>query len=52
MLHEMEDGAELAQIDLAGIGSLRGAHNWQNAAAAYALARSQGLASDRDRDGA
>ena len=43
VLHEMEDGAELARIDLAGIGSLRGAHNWQNAAVAYALARSQGL---------
>jgi len=45
VLHEMEGGSELARIDLAGIGSLRGAHNWQNAAAAYALARSQGLAS-------
>jgi UDP-N-acetylmuramoylalanine--D-glutamate ligase len=44
VLHEMENGAELARIDLAGIGSLRGAHNWQNAAFAYALARSQGLA--------
>ncbi|MGH6804836.1 MAG: UDP-N-acetylmuramoyl-L-alanine--D-glutamate ligase [Methyloceanibacter sp.] len=43
VLHEMEDGTELARIDLAGIGSLRGAHNWQNAAFAYALARSQGL---------
>ena len=43
VLHEMEGGAELARIDLAGIGSLRGAHNWQNAAVAYALARSQGL---------
>jgi UDP-N-acetylmuramoylalanine--D-glutamate ligase len=43
VLHEMEMGAELARIDLAGIGSLRGAHNWQNAAVAYALARSQGL---------
>jgi UDP-N-acetylmuramoylalanine--D-glutamate ligase len=43
VLHEMEGGAELAHIDLAGIGSLRGAHNWQNAAVAYALARSQGL---------
>ncbi len=30
-------------MSLAGIGSLRGAHNWQNAAVAYALARSQGL---------
>jgi len=43
VLHEMEGGAEYARIDLAGIGSLRGAHNWQNAAVAYALARSQGL---------
>lgn len=43
VLHEMEGGAELARVDLAGIGSLRGAHNWQNAAASYALARSQGL---------
>jgi UDP-N-acetylmuramoylalanine--D-glutamate ligase len=45
VLHEMEGGEEVARVDLAGIGSLRGAHNWQNAAAAYALARSQGLAS-------
>jgi UDP-N-acetylmuramoylalanine--D-glutamate ligase len=43
VLHEMEKGAERARIDLAGIGSLRCAHNWQNAAFAYALARSQGL---------
>jgi UDP-N-acetylmuramoylalanine--D-glutamate ligase len=45
VLHEMEEGRETARVDLAGIGSLRGAHNWQNAAAAYALARSQGLPS-------
>jgi UDP-N-acetylmuramoylalanine--D-glutamate ligase len=45
VLHEMDGGAELAKIDLAGVGSLRGAHNWQNAAAAYALARAQGLSS-------
>jgi UDP-N-acetylmuramoylalanine--D-glutamate ligase len=43
VLREMEGGGEVARIDLAGIGSLRGAHNWQNAAVAYALARSQGL---------
>jgi UDP-N-acetylmuramoylalanine--D-glutamate ligase len=43
VLVEMEGGKEMARIDLAGIGSLRGAHNWQNAAIAYALARSQGL---------
>jgi UDP-N-acetylmuramoylalanine--D-glutamate ligase len=40
---EMEGGKEVARIDLAGIGSLRGAHNWQNAATAYALARSQNV---------
>jgi len=33
-------------ISLAGIGSLRGAHNWQNAAAAYALTRAMGLTRD------
>ncbi len=38
----MEGGEEVARVDLDGIGSLRGAHNWQNAAVAYALARSQG----------
>jgi UDP-N-acetylmuramoylalanine--D-glutamate ligase len=43
VLHEMEDGEDLEQTNLAGIASLRGAHNWQNAAAAYALARSQEL---------
>jgi UDP-N-acetylmuramoylalanine--D-glutamate ligase len=43
VLVEMEGGNEMARADLAGIGSLRGAHNWQNAAGAYALARSQGL---------
>ena len=46
VLSEMEAGKEVARIDLAGIGSLRGAHNWQNAAVAYALARSQGLIRD------
>ncbi len=45
VLHEMDEAREVACVDLAGIGSLRGAHNWQNAAAAYALARSQGVAS-------
>jgi UDP-N-acetylmuramoylalanine--D-glutamate ligase len=46
VLHEVEAGTELARADLAGIGSLRGAHNWQNAAFAYALARSQGLSAE------
>jgi UDP-N-acetylmuramoylalanine--D-glutamate ligase len=43
VLVEMEGGKEVGRTDLAGIGSLRGAHNWQNAAAAYALGRSQGI---------
>ncbi len=42
-LVEMEGGEEISRVDLEGIGSLRGAHNWQNAATAYALARSQGV---------
>jgi UDP-N-acetylmuramoylalanine--D-glutamate ligase len=51
VLHEMEGGRELARIDLAGIASLRGAHNWQNAAVAYALGRSQGLSAAAIADG-
>jgi UDP-N-acetylmuramoylalanine--D-glutamate ligase len=43
VLVEMEAGKELARLSLAGIGSLRGSHNWQNAAVAYALAKSEGL---------
>jgi UDP-N-acetylmuramoylalanine--D-glutamate ligase len=43
VLIEMEGGKEVARAELEGIGSLRGTHNWQNAAAAYALARAQGL---------
>jgi len=40
---EMEGNREVGRVELEGIGSLRGTHNWQNAATAYALARSQGL---------
>jgi UDP-N-acetylmuramoylalanine--D-glutamate ligase len=43
MLTEVENGVERGRVGLDGIGSLRGAHNWQNAATAYALVRSQGL---------
>jgi len=43
VLVEMVGGQEVGRADLAGIGSLRGAHNWQNAAAAYALARAMDL---------
>ena len=45
-LIEMEGAHEVGRADLAGIGSLRGAHNWQNAATAYALARSQDVDAD------
>jgi UDP-N-acetylmuramoylalanine--D-glutamate ligase len=43
ILREMKGCEETARIDLAGIGSLRGEHNAQNAAVASALARSMGL---------
>lgn len=39
-----EKGATVFTLPLAGIGSLRGAHNAQNAAAAFAAARALGLA--------
>jgi UDP-N-acetylmuramoylalanine--D-glutamate ligase len=43
ILTEVEKGVERGRLSLDGIGSLRGAHNWQNAATAYTLARSHGL---------
>jgi UDP-N-acetylmuramoylalanine--D-glutamate ligase len=42
-LFEVADGTVQNRASLAGIGSLRGAHNAQNAAAALAAARSLGL---------
>ncbi len=42
-LFEMQKGVETACVELAGIGSLRGEHNAQNAAVAFALARGLGL---------
>lgn len=39
-----EEGERIYELPLAGIGSLRGAHNAQNAAAAFASARALGLA--------
>lgn len=38
-------------MDISEIGSLRGRHNWQNAAAAVAAARSVGLTPDEIREG-
>ena len=46
-LFEVADGVVTNGAQLAGIGSLRGAHNAQNAAAAMAAARSLGLPWDR-----
>jgi UDP-N-acetylmuramoylalanine--D-glutamate ligase len=43
-LHDAIDGPGRAVADLRPIMSLRGAHNWQNAAAAYAAVRALGLA--------
>lgn len=37
------DGAPIEAIDLRALANLRGRHNWQNAAAAYAAVRSLGL---------
>ncbi|MCJ2054320.1 UDP-N-acetylmuramoyl-L-alanine--D-glutamate ligase [Methylobacterium sp. J-070] len=43
------DGSALADVN--GIGSLRGAHNWQNAAVAVAVARALGLSSEQIQAG-
>ncbi len=51
MLIEMSDGAERSQISCAEIASLRGEHNWQNAAAALAVARAYGLEAGGIADG-
>jgi len=45
-LVEMRAGRECARLQLGAIASLRGEHNWQNAAAAYAAARACGLSAD------
>ena len=42
-LIEMADGVARPPLSLGGIGSLRGVHNWQNAACAYAMTRALGL---------
>ncbi|ODR97721.1 UDP-N-acetylmuramoylalanine--D-glutamate ligase [Methyloceanibacter superfactus] len=51
VLVEMDGGQEVARAELAGIASLRGAHNWQNAAAAYAVARAQGVSAAEIQQG-
>jgi UDP-N-acetylmuramoylalanine--D-glutamate ligase len=45
-LVELERGQKINSLSLTGIGSLRGRHNAQNAACAYASARALGLSAD------
>ena len=45
-LYDDRDGRDQMIVDLAGAAALPGAHNWQNAAAAYAAASAAGLAPD------
>ncbi|MGH1478485.1 MAG: UDP-N-acetylmuramoyl-L-alanine--D-glutamate ligase [Geminicoccales bacterium] len=45
------DGEAVSIGDLRTIGHLQGAHNWQNAAAAYAVARSFGASPDQILEG-
>ncbi len=46
VLVERRNGQISAEIDLRLMNSLRGKHNWQNAAMAYAAARAMGLGAD------
>ncbi|MZR32486.1 UDP-N-acetylmuramoyl-L-alanine--D-glutamate ligase [Sneathiella litorea] len=50
-LEDQSIGDQSWTIDISEIGSLRGRHNWQNAAAAVAAARSVGLTSDEIKSG-
>ena len=43
VLHDAIDGGAVARCDLGEARALPGAHNWQNAAAAYAVARAFGM---------
>jgi UDP-N-acetylmuramoylalanine--D-glutamate ligase len=47
----VRDGAGTELADVNGVGSLRGAHNWQNAAVAIAVARALGVEPEAIRAG-
>lgn len=47
----IRDASGEALADVNGIGSLRGAHNWQNAAVAVAVAQALGVSADEIRAG-
>jgi UDP-N-acetylmuramoylalanine--D-glutamate ligase len=49
-LFDAIDGSARPVCDLSSIATLPGSHNWQNAAAAYAAARSLGVPSDQIAD--
>jgi len=51
LLFEVNDGLVEAPIRLQGIPALRGAHNWENAAAAFAAARALGLSREEIMEG-
>ena len=46
LLRCFEGGREVESIDVSNMRALRGAHNWQNACAAYAACRAMGLSRD------
>ncbi len=46
VLHDQTEGGRGWSVDIQDIVSLKGVHNWQNAAAAVAVVRSLGLSSD------
>lgn len=50
-LEDLSVGDQSWTMDISKIGSLRGRHNWQNAAAAVAAARSVGLTPEEIRSG-
>ncbi|MEX2449702.1 MAG: UDP-N-acetylmuramoyl-L-alanine--D-glutamate ligase [Rhodospirillales bacterium] len=47
VLHDDLEGENRAVLDMRGIATLPGVHNWQNAAAAYAAAKTIGIESGR-----
>lgn len=51
VLTERRDGREVATLDLRQLPALKGRHNWQNAAMAYAAGRALGLTPDDIRKG-
>jgi UDP-N-acetylmuramoylalanine--D-glutamate ligase len=51
VLMERQDGKQIAELDLRSLPALKGRHNWQNAAMAYAAGRALGLKREQIRDG-